>query len=152
MLEEPRVEDALIAPGPPGARRRPMIDPTGTLITELRTANIASAASAAASRPARRRPTRATRSGPGTTSGSSSSCRLGHQRRRAGIAQVRIGVRAYGATAQDAAALFGEISDAVDIVGPAARRPPAWPSTSRLTFRAVMRSRTRTPGNPTKTA
>jgi hypothetical protein len=96
-----------------------MIDPTGTLITELRTANIASGR-VRGGEPARKSATyEGDALGPGHFKRFVVLVRLGHQRiRRAGIARFRIGVRAYGATAQDAAALFGEISDAVDIVGP----------------------------------
>lgn len=45
--------------------------------------------------------------------------RLGATRQhRAPVQTVRIGVRAYGATYQDAAALYGAISAAIDNVGP----------------------------------
>lgn len=45
--------------------------------------------------------------------------RLGAQRdRRAPVQEVRIAVRCYGSTYQDAAALYGAVSDAIHNVGP----------------------------------
>lgn len=94
-----------------------MIDPTGTLITELRTAGIAS------------RRVRGYEPAPASDGYEGDVVmpyrrfvvltRLGALREhRAPVQEVRIGVRAYGATPQDAAALFGEISDTIDNAGP----------------------------------
>lgn len=96
-----------------------MIDPTGTLIAELRTANIASGRVRGGEPAGKTATYEGDALGPGHFKRFVVLVRLGHLRqRRAGVATFRIGVRAYGATAQDAAALYGEISDAMDIVGP----------------------------------
>lgn len=90
-----------------------MIHPIGALITELRTANIASGR------------VRGGEPAPGDAKAAGSFQRfvvltsLGHTRaHRAPYAIYRIGVRAYAPTFQDAAALYGEISDALDNAGP----------------------------------
>lgn len=88
-----------------------MIDPTGALITELRAVNIAS---------------KRVRGGEPDQGDAVKPyqrfvvlVRLGAVREhRAPVQEVRIGVRAYGPTYQDAAALYGEISDAIDNAGP----------------------------------
>lgn len=90
-----------------------MIDPLGTLIAELRDASIASR------RVRGGEPAKDDAKGAGEYQRFVVLVRLGAQRlHRAGLAIHRIGVRAYGATYQDAAALWGEISDAIDIAGP----------------------------------
>lgn len=85
----------------------------GALISELRTANIASGR------------VRGGEPAAGDAKGAPDFhrfvvlVRLGTLREhRAPVQEVRIGVRAYGVTYQDAAALFNEISDAVDNAGP----------------------------------
>lgn len=90
-----------------------MISPIGALVTELRTANIASQRVAGGETP------------PGWAKPAGSFQRfvilvdLGYRRlHRAPLAIHRIGYRAYAATFQDAAALQGELSDAVDNAGP----------------------------------
>ena len=87
-----------------------MIDPLGALIAELRTAGIASGR------------VRGGEPAPGDAKTPFQRfvvlVRLGGPRlHRAPIQFLRIGVRAYAPTYQDAAALYGEISDAVDNVG-----------------------------------
>lgn len=95
-----------------------MIDPLGKLITELRDANIASKRVAGGETP----------EGWGKGAGQYQRfvilVRLGAERlHRAPVAFHRIGVRAYGVDLHDAAALYGEISDAVDNLGP--RKSPS---------------------------
>lgn len=88
-----------------------MIVPIGALVTELRTAGIASGrvrggepAQGDAKTPYQRFVV---------------LVHLGYQRlHRAPMAIHRIGVRAYAPTHQDASALYGEISDALDNAGP----------------------------------
>jgi hypothetical protein len=90
-----------------------MIDPLGALIVELRNAGIASG------RVRGGEPAKDDAKGAGSYQRFVVLVRLGAARlHRAGVADHRIGVRAYGATAQDAAALWGEISDAIDNAGP----------------------------------
>jgi hypothetical protein len=90
-----------------------VIDPLGTLITELRNANIAGGR------------VRGGEPAPGDAKQAGSYqrfvvlVRLGADRlHRAPIAFHRIAVKAYGVTYQDAAALWGEISDLLDNGGP----------------------------------
>src|SRR5690349_23397389 len=90
-----------------------MVDPLGTLIAELKNANIAGGR------------VRGGEPAPGDAKAAGSYqrfvvlVRLGFERRhRAPIAFHRIAVRAYGVTFQDAAALYGEISDQLDNGGP----------------------------------
>ncbi len=90
-----------------------MVDPLGTLISELRAANIASKrirggeAAVGDAKPA------------GSWQRFVVLVRLGYQRlHRTPMAIYRIGWRAYAATPQDAAALAGEISDYFDNRGP----------------------------------
>jgi hypothetical protein len=85
----------------------------GALIAELRAANIAS------------QRVRGGEPAPGDAKAAGSYqrfvvlSRLGVSREhRAPMQEVRIGVRAYGVTFQDAAALYGQISDVVDNAGP----------------------------------
>jgi hypothetical protein len=134
-----------------------MIDPTGALITELRTAGIASG------RVRGGEPARKTSSyegdalGPGQFKRFVVLVRLGYMRqRRAGIATFQIGVRAYGATAQDAASLYGAMA-AARVIEPRVttiegqkvliveRRPPLQPTLAglrhalRVTFEVPLR-------------
>jgi hypothetical protein len=98
-----------------------MIDPLGAIVTELRTASIASGR------------VRGGEPAPGDAKPAGSYqrfvvlVRLGLTRlHRTPMQILRIGVRAYAPTYQDAAALYGEISDALDNAGPrlsAARLP-----------------------------
>ena len=85
----------------------------GTLIAELRTAGIAS------------KRVRGGEPAPGDVQPAGSFQRfvvlsiLGYLRlHRTPLATWRIGVRSYAPTFQDAAALYGEISDALDNIGP----------------------------------
>lgn len=90
-----------------------MIDPTGALIAELRTANIASGRVYGGQAP------------PGVVKAPS-----GYQRfvvltripvvrlHRTPLQEVRLALRCYGSTDQDAAALYGEVSDVLDNAGP----------------------------------
>jgi hypothetical protein len=90
-----------------------VIDPLGALVTELRNANIASG------RVRGGEPAEGDAKGAGEYQRFVVLTRLGAIRQhRAPVQEVRIGVRAYGATYQDAAALYGEISDVVDNAGP----------------------------------
>lgn len=89
-----------------------MIDPIGAIITELRTANIAS------------KRVRGGEPAPGDAKPAGSFqrfvvlTRLGAPRlHRTPLQTVRVAVRAYAATYQDAAALYGEISDLLDNAG-----------------------------------
>lgn len=102
-----------------------MISPIGALVTELRTANIAS------------QRVRGGEPAPGDAQPAGSFQRfvvltdLGHRRlHRTPMQIVRVGVRAYAATFQDAAALYGEVSDALDNAGPrlSASRLPIYQS------------------------
>ena len=90
-----------------------MIDPMGSLIEELRDANIASGRVYGGEvPPGGAKPPQAFRRFVVLT-------RLATIRQhRAPIVEVRVGLRCYGSTYQDAAALFGEVSDAVDNAGP----------------------------------
>jgi hypothetical protein len=90
-----------------------VIDPLGVLIAELRTANIASGR------------VRGGEAAPGDAKDPGHFqrfvvlVRLGYTRlHRTPMQIIRIGVRAYSSTFQDAAALYGEISDAIDNAGP----------------------------------
>lgn len=90
-----------------------MISPIGALVTELRTANIAS------------KRVRGGEPADGDAKPADSFQRfvvlvnLGARRlHRTPMQIVRIGVRAYAPTYQDATALYGEISDALDNAGP----------------------------------
>jgi hypothetical protein len=90
-----------------------VINPVGAVVTELRTANIAS------------KRVRAGEAAPGDAKDAGTFQRfvvlvvLGYQRlHRAPMAIWRLGVRAYAPTFQDATVLFGEISDALDNAGP----------------------------------
>lgn len=90
-----------------------MISPIGALVTELRTASIASGR------------VRGGEPAPGDAKAAGSFQRfvvlvnLGSRRlHKAPLVIWRIGVRAYAATFQDASALYGEISDALDDAGP----------------------------------
>ena len=90
-----------------------MINPVGSLVTELRTANIAS------------KRVRAGEPAVDDAKPAGSFQRfvvlvvLSYQRlHRTPMAIWRIGVRAYSATYQDATVLYGEISDALDNAGP----------------------------------
>ena len=90
-----------------------MDDPTGTIVSELRGVGLASGRVAA---------------GEAQTSWAKSAgeyqrfvvlVRLGAVRiKRAPVQVVRLGYRCYGVTWQDAAALAGELSDALHLVGP----------------------------------
>lgn len=89
------------------------VDPMGAIIAELRAANIAS------------QRVRGGEPGPGDAQPKGSFqrfvvlTRLAAPRlHRTPMQTVRLGVRAYSATPQDAAALYGEVSDALDNVGP----------------------------------
>lgn len=88
-----------------------MIVPIGSLVTELRTANIASGR------------IRGGEAAPGDAKTPFQRfvvlVHLGYQRlHRAPMAIHRIGVRAYAPTPQDASVLYGEISDVIDNAGP----------------------------------
>lgn len=90
-----------------------MVDPMGALITELRNAGIASG------RVRGGEPANDDALGPGEYQRFVVLTRLGGPREhRVPVQNLKIGVRAYGSTKQDAAALFGAISDALDNAGP----------------------------------
>lgn len=90
-----------------------MMDPMGSLIAELRTAGIASGRVYGGEAPA------GVAKAPGSYQRFVVLVRLAAVRmHRAPLVEVRIGARVYGATYQDAAALYGELSDAVDNLGP----------------------------------
>ena len=96
-----------------------MIDPTGTLILELRAANIASKRVRGGQPAPQTAGYEGDALGPGKYKRFVVLTNLGHDRlHRTPVAFHRIGVRAYGATYEDAAALYGEISDAIDNAGP----------------------------------
>ncbi len=91
-----------------------MIDPLGKLLTEIR------ANPAVASLTTR---VRGGEPAPGDSAAPFGRfvvlVRLGTQRdKRAPVQEVRIGFRCYGSTYQDAAALYGAVSDAIHNVGP----------------------------------
>ncbi len=91
-----------------------MIDPLGTLLTEIR------------DNPAVAGMTTRVRGGEPAPGDAATPfqrfvvlVRLGSQRdKRAPMQEVRIAVRCYGSTHQDAAALYGAVSDAVHNIGP----------------------------------
>lgn len=89
-----------------------MIDPLGTILAELRTAGIASGrvrGGEAATGDLKQ---------PGSYQRVVILSILGRARlHRAPVQTVRLGVRAYAPTYQDAAALYGEISDLLDNAG-----------------------------------
>lgn len=91
-----------------------MIDPTGAIIRELQVANLASG------RVRGFEPAPDDALGPGHFKRFVVITRLPGPARehRAPFQYVVLGVRAYGATAQDAVALYGELSDALDNIGP----------------------------------
>lgn len=90
-----------------------MIDPIGTLIAELRAANIAS------KRVRGGEPAQGDAKPAGSYQRFVVLVRLGYQRlHRTPMQILRVGVRAYAPTYQDAAALYGEISDVLDNAGP----------------------------------
>lgn len=90
-----------------------MIDPLGTVIAELRAANVAS------KRVRGGEPAVGDAKPAGSFQRFVVLVRLGYQRlHRTPMQILRIGVRAYAPTYQDAAALYGEISDALDNAGP----------------------------------
>lgn len=90
-----------------------MVDPLGALITELRTANIAS------KRVAGFEPDAGWALPKGSYQRFVVLSVLGSPRfHRTPLQETRVGVRAYGATPQDAVALYNEISDVVDNAGP----------------------------------
>lgn len=98
-----------------------MRDPLGALIAELRTANLASGRvrgfEPASANPADAGDAR----GPGQYIRFVVLVVLGTSRWRKGrlpLQRVRVGARCYGVTAQDAAALYGELSDLLDNRGP----------------------------------
>jgi hypothetical protein len=89
-----------------------VIDPTGSVIATLRTANVAS------QRVRGGEPAPGDALGPGRYQRFVVLVRLGVQRILQTAAQeVRIGYRAYGATFQDAADLAGDIGDALHLIG-----------------------------------
>jgi hypothetical protein len=90
-----------------------MIDPVGSLIAELRAAGIASGRVYGGEAP------------PGQPRSPDAYQRFVVLSRlstirlhRTPLEEVRLGLRCYGSTYQDAAALFGEVSDAIDNGGP----------------------------------
>ena len=90
-----------------------MDDPTGTIVAELRTAGLASGRVAAGEAPP------AWAQGPGHYQRFVVLTRLVTNRvKRAPVQVVRLGFRCYGVTWQDAAALYGELSDALHLAGP----------------------------------
>jgi hypothetical protein len=90
-----------------------VIHPMGAIITELRNASIASG------RVRGGEPAQGDAKAAGSFQRFVVLVSLGSQRlHRAPMAIYRIGVRAYAATFQDAAALYGEISDVLDNAGP----------------------------------
>lgn len=96
-----------------------MVDPLGTIISELKAANVASQR-VRGFEPA---PASASYEGDAQEAGSYKRfvvlVRLGGSRLpRAPLQQLQIGVRAYGVTPHDAAALWGDISDALSNAGP----------------------------------
>ena len=93
-----------------------MIDPLGYLLTGIRD-NPAVAALTTRIRGGEPAPGDAL--GPGSYQRFVVLTHLGAQRdKRAPVQEVRIGIRAYGSTYQDAAALYGAVSDAIHNVGP----------------------------------
>lgn len=96
-----------------------MIDPTGTLISELRAANIAGGLVRGGEPKGKSATYEGDALGPGSYKRFVVLVKLGHQRlHRTPMAIFRIGVRAYAPTFQDAADLYGDISDALDNAGP----------------------------------
>lgn len=90
-----------------------MVDPTGMLIAELRRTNIASGRVRGAE------PAPGDALGPGHYQRFVVLVRLVPQRvLRIPLARFQYIFRAYGATPQDAAALYNEVSDAFHLVGP----------------------------------
>lgn len=96
-----------------------MVDPTGALIVELRNANIAGKRVRGGEPAPEANGYEGDALGPGKYKRFVVVTRLGYDRlHRAPVAFHRIGIRAYGVTYQDAAALYGEISDLIDNAGP----------------------------------
>jgi hypothetical protein len=96
-----------------------MVDPLGALIVELRNANIAGGRVRGGEPAPKAAGYEGDALGPGHFKRFVVLVRLGADRlHRTPVATHRIGVRAYGATYQDAAALYGEISDLLDNAGP----------------------------------
>ena len=96
-----------------------MVDPTGPLIVELRNAGIAGGRVRGGEPAPKANGYEGDALGPGHYKRFVVLSRLGFDRlHRTPVAFHRIGIRAYGATYQDAAALYGEISDLLDNGGP----------------------------------
>lgn len=96
-----------------------MIDPLGFLVSELRTAGIASGRVRGAEPAPASEGYEGDALGPGDYKRFVVLSRLSTRRLpRTPIQTVRIGVKAYGATFQDASALVGEVSDAISNIGP----------------------------------
>lgn len=90
-----------------------MIDPVGSLVQELKALNIASG------RVRGGEPAIGDAKAAGAFQRFVVLTRLGGTREhRMPLQEIRVGVRAYGVTYHDAAALWGEISDAIDNAGP----------------------------------
>lgn len=90
-----------------------MIDPTGAIIVELASMNVASG------RVRGVEPAPGDANGPGDFKRFVLIARLvGPREHRAPFQVVSLSVRAYAPTHQDAAALYGEVSDALDNIGP----------------------------------
>jgi hypothetical protein len=98
----------------------PITDPTGALITELRNAGVASRRVRGGEPAGKTASYEGDALGPGEYKRFVVLARLGSDQRwrRAGVRAHRIGVRAYGVDAADAADLFGEISRLLDAAGP----------------------------------
>lgn len=93
-----------------------MIDPLGRLLTEIRDFP---AVAALTTRVRGGEPAPRDAEGPGSYQRFVVLVRLGTTRqKRAPVQEVRIGVRCYGLTFRDAAALYGAVSDAIHNVGP----------------------------------
>lgn len=92
-----------------------MVDPLGTLIAELQDANIASGRVRGGEPKAKSETYEGDALGPGSYKRFVVLTRLGYRRlHRTPMLILEVGVRAYGATFRDAAALYGEISDFID--------------------------------------
>jgi hypothetical protein len=98
----------------------PIVDPTGSLILELRAADIAGKRIRGGEPAPKTNSYEGDALGPGHYKRFVVLTRLGSDQRfrRAGAATYRIGIRCYGADAQDAAALFGECSRVLHNAGP----------------------------------
>lgn len=104
-----------------------MTDPTGTLISELRDANVAGGRVRGFEPAPAANGYEGDALGPGRYKRFVVLIRLGVQRLlQTSVAEVRIGYRCYGVTPQDAAALAGELSDQLHLRGGRAAGASGW--------------------------